>query len=235
MYKIAICDDGNITCTQLETLLMQDAKKKNRTLDIDIFFTGRQLLEQLDTADQYDMLFLDIELETPTSGIEIGKYIRDQLHNETLLLIYISSHQQYAMQLFQNRPFDFIVKPFDLDQLSSLMDKTCHLIDSGNQYFEFISGHTLHRIRYADIIYFRSIRRKILVMTIHGEYEFYDHLDAVAKRLPDGQFIQIHKSYVIRYAYIGEYNYMTLTTIQNETLNISKPYRKHVRDTILKR
>ena len=63
------------------------------------------MLEYL-KREKADILFLDIELPG-MNGVSVGKYIREILEDENIFLIYISSKQNYALQLFQNHPFDF--------------------------------------------------------------------------------------------------------------------------------
>lgn len=64
-----------------------------------------------------DILFLDIELFKMT-GIEIGHYIRNELDDMGLQLIYISGQPSYAQQLFKTQPMDFLVKPITQDRCS---------------------------------------------------------------------------------------------------------------------
>ena len=61
------------------------------------------------------MLFLDIELIT-TDGIQVGKFIREELKNLETTIIYISSKSSYAMQLFQVQPLGFLIKPLEVEK-----------------------------------------------------------------------------------------------------------------------
>ncbi len=234
MYKIAICDDEILTCSELENFLLEYANSNHLNFDIDIFYSGEKLLDYLKNDEIYDLLFLDIELIT-LNGIEIGKFIRDSLHNENLILVYISSKEHYAMQLFKTRPFDFLIKPINFKSLNIMLKKALNIISAGNEFFEYKIGQTLYRIKYCDIIYFRSLKRKIIISSTHGDFEFYGHLAEIIPKLPPYRFIQIHKSYVIQYDYVAEYNYEWIKTTNNEIINISKPFRKDVRNTILNR
>lgn len=234
MYRIAICDDENLTCTQLEDFLLDYSHNYNLQLNIDIFYSCDKILNFLGNGEIYDLIFLDIELGN-SNGIEVGKFIREKLHNESLILIYISSKEHYAMQLFQTRPFDFLIKPFNFKLISATLKKAFSLIDVSSKHFEYKVGQTLYRIKYSDIIYFRSLKRKILISSVNGDYEFYGHLTDVLNRLSQNSFIQIHKSYIINYDYVAEYNYEWVKTVRNEIINISKPFRKNVRTTILNR
>ena len=45
------------------------------------------------------------------SGIELAERIRNELHNDYMQIVYVSSKQSYAMELFESHPLHFLVKP----------------------------------------------------------------------------------------------------------------------------
>ena len=59
---------------------------------------------------------LDIELIS-TNGIKVGKFIRDELENLEIAIVYISSKSSYAMNLFRVQPIDFLVKPIEKERI----------------------------------------------------------------------------------------------------------------------
>ena len=109
IMKTIICDDEKSTCSELEEIILKYAKEKSVSLVTEVFYSGDTLLDYL-KREKINILFLDIELPGK-DGVMVGKYIREVLEEENLFLIYISSKENYALQLFQNRPFDFLVKP----------------------------------------------------------------------------------------------------------------------------
>ena len=72
------------------------------------------------------MLFLDIELPK-MNGVAVGQYIRETLKNETIQIAYISSKQEYAMELFEMRPINFLVKPLYEKKIENVIDKFLQL------------------------------------------------------------------------------------------------------------
>jgi len=97
MYEIGICDDGENICSQLEKYLCQYAKEKSFQFDILVWYSGEELRDYLTQGGHLDILFLDIEL-FKMSGIEVGNYIRNELDNLGLQLVYISGKSSYAQQ-----------------------------------------------------------------------------------------------------------------------------------------
>lgn len=231
MYRIAVCDDDIMICGELETIISNIGIQKRRNIDIDIFFTGEALCEKLEGGEQYDIVILDIELSC-VNGIEVGKFIREDLNDYKTVIIYISGKDQYAMQLFKTRPYDFWIKPIQENEISHELGRMIDRIDDKMEYLEYRAGKKLCRVRMNEILYIQSDMRKIKIMTIKEEKIFYGNLSLLAKELPE-YFIRIHKSYIINDTYAAEYTYDSVKMLNGETITISKPYRKIVREKLL--
>ena len=132
--NIIICDDEKSTCGELERMLMEYARKNGICFNIEVFFTGDSLADYLD-KEVVDVLFLDIEIPG-LDGIMVGDYIRRKLENESIFIVYISSKEQYALQLFQNRPFDFLIKPLEKTRIFNVMDNICRIAGKTSRDFE---------------------------------------------------------------------------------------------------
>lgn len=232
LYKIAICDDEKVTCSELETILLDIGKNMNLEFEVDIFYSGERLCEYLEQNNYYDIIFLDIELVN-INGIEVGDFIRNRRKDEKTIIIYISSKEQYALRLFRVRPFDFLIKPLEELTIKNTIMEVLKIINKNKIIFEYQIGKYLYRQNLGDVIYFHSDKRKIVIVTLNENIEFYGNLSAVKKQLPENQFIQIHKSYIINFIYTKEYTYEWVKMVNNEVISISKPYRKAVRNRIL--
>ncbi|MEL7568552.1 MAG: response regulator [Dehalobacterium sp.] len=83
-------------------------------MEIEVFFSGEKLYQFICEGACFDIVFLDIELPK-ISGIDIGKKIRDEMHDETTKIVYISGKDSYAMGLFDVRPLNFLIKPIKIN------------------------------------------------------------------------------------------------------------------------
>ena len=104
MYNIGICDDGENICTDIEKMLLQYAKEQNIQVDTNVWYSGEGLRDYLDAGNHLDILFLDIELFKMT-GIEVGNYIRKQLDDMGMQIVYISGKSSYADELTSGREY----------------------------------------------------------------------------------------------------------------------------------
>lgn len=232
MYNIGICDDGVNICTSIENMLIQYAQEKNIQIIINIWYTGEGLKDYLATDSHLDILFLDIELFKMT-GIEVGSYIRNQLNNMGMLIVYISGKASYAHQLFKTQPLDFLVKPILRQQIDDVMDMAVRIIKKQNERFEFHQGKDYYYVPMGDIVYLESEGRKVKVATQKATFEYYGRLKDAAKQLSE-DFIMIHQSYIINKEYVFRYAYETVELVDGTILTISLANRKLVRDKILR-
>ncbi len=228
--KAIICDDEKSTCQDLERLLLKYAKEKRTPLVTEVFYSGDTLLEYL-KREKADILFLDIELPG-MNGVSVGKYIREILEDENIFLIYISSKQNYALQLFQNHPFDFLIKPIEQEKVYHVLKNICRIAGKSNLSFEFQNQNDRYRIAYNDILYFQSEGRRINIILKKEIKTFYGKLSEIEEKMPEF-FWKIHKSYLINRNYAKEFTYEWVKMSNGDILNISKVNRADVRRKIL--
>lgn len=232
MYMIGICDDGENICIAIEKMLLQYAKKWNIQVDTNVWYSGEGLRDYLEAGNHLDILFLDIELFKMT-GIEVGNYIRKQLDDMGMQIVYISGKSFYAQQLFKTQPLDFLVKPISQMQINETMETAVRIIKKKEDRFEFQQGKEYYYVPMGDIVYFGSEGRKIKVITMKSTFEFYGRLKEIAKRLPE-EFIVIHQSYIVNGDYVFRYTYEMVELVDGTILTISLANRKLVRDRILR-
>lgn len=231
MIKIAICDDEPAICGQVESILMNLLDKKSIQYEIDVYHGGTGLCQKLETQC-YDLLFLDIELPKQ-NGIEIGQFIRDVLRNEQLQIAYISSNTNYALELFQFRPINFLVKPLTDEKLKQVLDKYLLLSNQQQQLFTYKKKTDYIKVPLQDIIYFESISRKVMIHTTSYTDIFYDTLDSIYSLVKGNQFLFIHKSTIVNCRYIKKLAYEEVTLWDDTILPISQSRRKDIKKMYL--
>lgn len=232
MYHIGICDDGQNVCSQIEEMLIHYAKENNVKIEVNVWYTGESLKDYLSQGNHLDILFLDIELFKLT-GIEVGDYIRNCLDNMGMQIIYISGKASYAQQLFRTQPLDFLVKPILQEQVDDVMGRALGSIKKRKERFEFRIGKDYYYVPMGEIIYFESEGRKIKVVTAKKRFEFYGKLKDVNSNLNE-DFIMIHQSSIVNRNFIFRYAYETVELLDGTILTISIPYRKRIREILLK-
>lgn len=231
MYYIAICDDEESTCFEMESMILEYTKARGIQVGVMIWYSGEGLQKYLREEHKVDLVFLDIEL-IERNGVEIGSFIRNELNDEKTNIVYISSKRHYAMSLFRTRPFDFLIKPITQKQVDEVLERIFKFMNRERQFFSYQFGQSHYKVALDDIIYFQSEGKKIRIILMKEEKEFYGKLKGISTQLHD-DFLFIHQSYLINRRYVKKYTYELVEMTNGDILTISKAKRKETRQQIL--
>lgn len=106
--NIAICDDEKIIREQIKELI----EKEKPGVYTELYETGDALLS---SRKQFDMVFLDIQMEG-TDGIKTAKKLRERSavnDTEDVILIFITGIREYVFQAFDVAAFHYLLKPIE--------------------------------------------------------------------------------------------------------------------------
>lgn len=227
--KVAVCDDDKIFLENISKRIALLFKNISINAEVERFDNGKWLCKEINTT-QFDLLFLDIEM-ADMNGVQIGKYIRETLKDETIQIAYISARQEYAMDLFDFRPINFLIKPIDNAALQKVIDKFM-LLNKGNMsVLNYIKGKTTYSVRLSDIVYLASRGRKITMHLLNEQTEdFYGSLENIYKKyLENENFMFVHKSFLVNFNYIKSYEYSQVVMLYGDAIPISQARRKNIR------
>lgn len=230
LYKVAVCDDDIRICSDLERIILEYARYNNKLLTVELYYGEEKLCQDLKAGIIYDMLFIDIELGSALNGIDIGLCVRNDLKNEAMQIIYISSFASYALELFKIRPLDFLIKPISKKRIYETLDISIRLARKNEITFQYKQGRDWNKIFLRDIIYFKSIDREVEAVTVMGNIIFYGSLEKIHEQLKEYNFFYAHKSYLINYIHVKEFYYDELIMTNDDTIRIAQPRRKKVRE-----
>ena len=231
MFHILICDDERTICKEVKQTLMDYALKCQEQIEVDTFCSGEELLGYLCDGGDGELLFLDIALPGG-NGAQIGAQIRDELHNEKLQIIFISSYEQYAMQLFQIRPFDFLIKPLNEEKIIRIFEKYVRLYGNNTQYFEYMTGRSREKIPFSEIFYFMCEGRKVVIVTDRGKISFYGRMKDIHDSLTARGFWSVHMSFIINVKFVKRFNENGILMCDGRVIPISYTYKKAVKEKI---
>ena len=233
-FFIAICDDEKRICAELENALADILGKMNAQCEIDIYFTGEELCRKMEAGKIYNLIFLDIEFaKNAINGVEAGRLIREAHQNNMAAIVYISWKMKYSMQLFDIRPFNFLLKPLSYTKIEAVIRTYLNLAKQWSHDFTYKIGHDTYKVPIKDITHLQSDKRKITLYLADGKTaEFYGTLKEVyQEQLKGHDFLFIHASYIVNYDFIAavKFNEVVLSN-GSASLPISKPRRPEVRD-----
>jgi len=230
MFKVAICDDHNDICSQVERYVIDVCKSMGVNYWIDVYYTGESLCEKIESDEFYDLIFLDIEMGE-INGVQVGVKIRNVYNNETMQIVYISGKTNYAMELFRVRPFDFLVKPLDKSKIENVISKYFKIANLWADEFTYKIGHDTFKVKIKDIMYFESSGRKIKIHLKDRIDEIYGSLEEIYKRQLQKHecFLYPHNSFAVNYSYISIFEYENMYLYNGTKIPIAQSKRKEIR------
>ena len=196
--RIGICDDEPVICANLERYILDFQTRTTEKLEVEVFYDGLKFSEWIKKSPAYDLLFLDIELDS-ISGIDISRQIRNEMGNNITKIVYITSTSGYERQLFDFQPIYFLPKPFEREKVFACISLTLKLLERECKTFSFKVEHDVIRIPIREILYFESMGRKLKLACVKEYYEFYEKIDNVAEKLSTCRFIRPHRICLINY------------------------------------
>lgn len=149
-----------------------------------------------------DLIFLDINLPD-ISGIQYIKTL-----SKPPAIIMTTAYPEHAVASFElDTIYDYLVKPFSFDRFLKAVNKTKKRFKPHttkavekrkDEEIIFLNiDKTLHKIAIHDIIYVESDKNYVTVATAAQKYSYLDSLKKWKHKLPENQFLQVHKSYII--------------------------------------
>lgn len=219
--KIAICDDEQLYIDSLRHEV--EACTKGLPVVIQTFLSGQQLLEQLAAGENYQIYFLDIELKDK-NGMELAARIRES--SRDAVIIFVTMYGEYMQRAFDVQAFQFIVKPFEREQVRRIIRNAIQYVNEINTCFTYEKQKQIFAIRNEEILYFESQKRKICVHTQNGEHIFYGTMEHIRKNANPLLFVQIHKSFIVNMAMVKNFHGNALFLMDGTELVVSRNYVK---------
>jgi DNA-binding LytR/AlgR family response regulator len=225
--KIGIVEDEIIIADSIRSVLL---RMNYRVAEPCISYD--EAIKMLQT-DPPSLLLLDINLGTNSkSGIEVGKYIRE---NMDLPFIFLTANSDIKTveQAKTVNPNAFLVKPFVQDELHAVIEIAMHNFYSrkeqeqprpGKDHLFVKDGTELHKISFDDILYLESDHVYVCVYTTKRKYLIRTSLQNYVEQLDRDRFLRVHRSFVVNLDKIDKV-LGTQITIGDKSLPVSKSYK----------
>ncbi len=149
-----------------------------------------------------DLIFLDIHMPDIT-GIQFLKALGAEP-----MIIFSTAYPNYALEGFNLKILDYLLKPFHFDRFLQAVSKAQELhslksrpvvLANDNDYIFVNSEHTMVRINFIDISYIEGLKDYIKIYTTDKPKPIITRLSlkALEEKLPSLNFIRIHKSFIV--------------------------------------
>jgi len=152
------------------------------------------------SQQEVDVLFLDIQMPKIT-GLD---YLRSLSNPPTVIIT--TAYPSYALEGFELSVLDYLVKPITFARFMQSTEKAKNKFaqaegaakDQNKQDHFFIKVDSKYeKIFYDEILFIEAMQNYIKIVTAEGHHLSLLSMKALLKELPESQFIQVHKSYIV--------------------------------------
>jgi two-component system, LytTR family, response regulator len=165
-----------------------------------------------------DLVLLDVQMHSGT-GLEVI----EQIGPENMpAVIFITAHDDYAVQAFEWNAVDYLLKPFDDDRLNRSIDRAKQKISAGQQSeladqlrsllgakqerwpqrLAVRSGERFDMVLVQSIEWIESANNYVQLHCGTRQYLMAETLTNLAERLDPKQFMRIHRGRIVNTARI---------------------------------
>ena len=183
---------------------------------------------------QIDLIFLDINMPK-LSGISFPKFLQNPP-----LIIFTTAYSEYALESYELKAVDYLLKPIEFDRLLQAVLKAKQLLegnirgettsseissDISDQTIFIKSGSEFHQLFVQNIQYIESDGNYVTFYTDKRPILARYKISEVLELLPKEYFTRIHRSYIVALKHIETVK-KHCVVIDNKEIPISGKYRE---------
>ena len=180
-------------------------------------------------GNHVDVLFLDIEMPH-LSGLELLRVLADPPE-----VIITTSRQDFAVDAFDLRVTDYLVKPFDFARFTQAVERVqsrsapqapAAEVPASADLFVKVNSRMV-RVNFNEVLYVEALSDYVNIVTPKQKYIVYTTLKALETRLtPFPSFIRVHRSYLLNTQHIDSIEDNTANLRGGHFVPIGKSYQE---------
>ena len=221
MIRIAIIEDDKDQAADLEAHIRRYAQEHGSAMDVSVFYNVIVFLEKY-SAD-YDMVFMDIMMPM-MNGMDASRMLREK--DDKVMLIFVTSMRQYAIQGYEVSASDFIVKPLSYPEFSLKFTRALSKLpkrDTGDILIKTETGYA--KLQPGQITYVEVRGHHCVYHTVGAEYRQYQTMKSVEEALDGQGFARCNNFLLVNLAHVDRLEGLSVW-VRGEELQMSHPRRK---------
>lgn len=171
-----------------------------------------------------DVVTLDVDMPQ-LNGIDALAMFEHQP-----FVIFTTAYDKYALQAFENRALDYLLKPYSLARLQEAIsrvrvkhqEKQTEIYAEKEHVNKLVSyiGERMYMLSPNDVCFFKAEQKTTMAFDQQKSWPMRETLDQLEAKLPAQQFVRIHRSYLVNVDHIQEmqrwFNGKLMLIIANE-------------------
>ena len=194
MLSIAVVDDEQAFSDALCQMIRQFAAKQHIEVSITCFQDGIDIAE--DFRSKWDIIFLDIQMKL-MDGLAAARRIR--ACDSDVVLIFVTTMAQYAINGYEVDAFDYILKPLSYPQFEIRMNKAVKEVEKkkAHSYICLKKYSDIVKVSTDDILYIEVAGHTLRYITAGETYERRATIGDAEKELEGLPFARCSLSFLV--------------------------------------
>ena len=220
--KIAVCDDEQALLKQIDSYLKQFQEDTKEKFEVFYFSSAEDLMNNM--PRDIHIVLLDIQMKEKT-GMEAARILREEGLN--FYLFFITSHVEFALEGYEVHAYAFLQKPLQYSHFKRYLLDICNKINTNKKnIIKIKNGANTEVINTDDIVYIEVFHHSTLITYKDSKKEYTITLTELENKLKEFGFFRCHKSYLLNFKYIKNYEFDTIQLSNSCKIPLSKHRRK---------
>jgi len=216
MFQIAIVEDEKEIALSLKEKVENVFLQQRKECELFLFGDGKDFIK---SKNNYDLILLDINMPH-SNGLEIANLIREE--NKDVIIIFVTSLMQYAIEGYKVRAFDFILKPVSDLSLRSVLERAIDYLTNKNATISItLNRNQIKIINIEELKYIEVIGHKLIFHCNKENYEIKGVLTSYTEELERHYFSLCNRCYLVNLKYVTEID-REYVLLNNEKLLLSR-------------
>jgi DNA-binding LytR/AlgR family response regulator len=176
-----------------------------------------------------DLVFLDINMPG-IDGVSFAKILPDYIQ-----VIFTTAYREYAIDGFDLQASDYLLKPISFERFLKSVSRAKDIYEKSDQTtstekpeFLFVrADRKMEKIAFADMLYIESFADYLKIHQLDRLSVVRDSLSNFEKKLPQEDFIRLHRSFLANIHKIDSYTH-EYVEVGGQTLTISRSFKEEV-------
>jgi DNA-binding LytR/AlgR family response regulator len=180
-----------------------------------------------------DLIFLDINMPE-INGLSFARSI-----NKKIKIIFTTAYRDYAVDGFDLKAVDFLLKPISFERLIQAIhkyknenqelpsSKEVPLSLDSSDFFFVRSDRKMIKINFEDITYIESLADYVQIHVQDKSIVTRETISSIEAKLPKHDFLRVHRSFIVAVKKIDSFT-QEYIEIDQTAIPISRSYKNDV-------
>lgn len=198
MWNVAIIEDEEIMSKQLISYFNKYGQENNETFSYGVFTNAESFLNEY--KKQYSLVLMDINLPG-INGMDCVKKLREI--DDTVLVIFVTNLSQFAVDGYEVKAFDFVVKPISYYNFSLKLKRALtHLSSLSNYELVVSTKERKYIININQLAYIEIRSHTMIYHTLNENITGSGTLKSLYANLKKHHFAFCNQCYLVNLAFV---------------------------------